>query len=64
MKRWPLYGAIVGLVITILNRMGWWGSPAAPQSTAEAFGNIAGGMVGGALLFLIAAYVANFLIRD
>jgi len=68
LKKWARNGAVLGLIVTLLDLTGWrgqkfldWGTQ---DGALENIGMILGSVIGGAFLFLIAAVVVNLATRD
>jgi len=64
--RWTRNGAIVGLALAALEAGGLWGDGYTAWEgvgIAANLGSIAGTIIGGALLFLLAAVATNFFAK-
>jgi len=65
--RWTRNGAIVGLVLAVLEAGGFWGDGYMAwegAGIAANLGSIAGSIIGSALIFLLAAVVTNFFAKN
>ena len=68
LKNWSRNGAIFGLVVALLDMTGWRGSLYAPWSDPNGpimnALQMLGSIIGGAFMFLLAAFIVNLATKD